>query len=68
MSDDKLFIEQRPKGDYAVRKPDSKRASAVEPTQKKAIEHAEKMNPDATVLVERVRNTNVGRRDKWRKP
>jgi Uncharacterized protein conserved in bacteria (DUF2188) len=68
MSDKKVFIEQRPEGDYAVRKPDSKRASAVEPTQKKAIEQAEKMNPQATVLVERVRNTNVGRRDKWRKP
>jgi hypothetical protein len=68
MSDEKFFIEQRPEGDYAVRKPDSKRASAVAPTQKEAIEQAEKINPDATVLVERVRNTNVGRRDKWRKP
>ena len=68
MSDKKVFIEQRPEGDYAIGKPDSKRASAVEPTQKQAIEQAEKMNPDATVLVERVRNTNVGRRDKWRKP
>ncbi len=65
---DKFFIEQRLDGDYAVRRPDSKRASAVAPTQKKAIEQADKMNPDATVLVERVRNTSVGGRDQWRKP
>ncbi len=63
---DKFFIEQRLDGDYAVRRPDSKRA--VAPTQKKAIEQADKMNPDATVLVERVRNTSVGGRDQWRKP
>jgi len=68
MSDERFFIEQRPEGDYAVRKPDSKRASAIAPTQKKAIKQAEHINPNATVLVERVRNTNVGRRDKWRKP
>jgi hypothetical protein len=68
MSDKRLFIEQRPEGGYAVRKPDSKRASAVEPSQEKAIERAEKIDPKAVVLVERVRNTIVGRRDKWRKP
>jgi hypothetical protein len=68
MSDKKLFIERRPEGDYAVRKPESKRASAVDPTQRKAIEHAERIDPQAAVLVERVRNTTVGRRDKWRKP
>lgn len=36
MSDNKdsnnLFIERRAQGDYAVRKPDSDRASAVSPT------------------------------------
>jgi hypothetical protein len=64
----KLFIEQRPQGDYAVRKPDSDRASAVEPTQEKAIERARQLDPGATVQVERVRNTDRGSRDKWRKP
>lgn len=68
MSDRKLFVEQRPGGDYAVRRPASKRASAIAPTQKEAIEHAEKIDPRAAVLVERVRNTSVGQRDKWRKP
>jgi hypothetical protein len=34
-------IEKRPvQGDYAVRKPGSERASAVQPTQGKAIDRA----------------------------
>ncbi len=63
-----LFIEQREDGDYAVRKGHSERASAVEPTQKKAIERARELNPGHAPLVERVRNTDRGHRDKWRKP
>ncbi len=72
MSDNKdsnnLFIERRPEGDYAVRKPGSERASAVAPTQAEAIERAKQLNPNAAIHVERVRNTNVGNPDKWRKP
>jgi predicted DNA binding CopG/RHH family protein len=63
-----LFIEQRPEGDYAVRHPRAGRASAVEQTQAKAIERAREIAPNASKLVERVRNTNVGGRGKWRKP
>jgi hypothetical protein len=63
-----LFIERRPEGDYSVRKPDAERASAVEPTQAEAIERAKKLNPDAAIHVERVRNTGVGKPDQWRKP
>jgi hypothetical protein len=63
-----LFIEKRPSGDYAVRKPDSERASAVEPTQEAAIERARKLDPEATLHVERVRHTDKGHPDKWRKP
>jgi hypothetical protein len=37
---DNLFVERRDGGDYAVRKPGSQRASAIEPTQKEAIERA----------------------------
>ena len=66
MSD--IFVERRPEGDYAVRKPDSKRASAVETTQAKAIERAQEIDPGAAVLVERVRYTTGGKPDKWRKP
>jgi hypothetical protein len=68
MGDKKLFVERRPQGNYAVRKPDSQRASAVSPTQEEAIQRARELNPGATVLVERVRHTDVGKPDKWRKP
>lgn len=68
-NDNHLYIERRKdEGDYAVRKPDAGRASAVEPTQAKAIERARQLNPEAAVHVERVRHTNVGKPDKWRKP
>jgi hypothetical protein len=63
-----LYIERRPQGDYAVRRGGSERASAVAPTQQKAIEKAERLDPKAAVLVERVRDTKIGSRDKWRKP
>jgi hypothetical protein len=33
----RLFVEQRPEGDYAVRRPNSKRASAVADTHSRAI-------------------------------
>ena len=64
----KLFVEQRQEGDYAVRKPNSERASAVEPTQAEAIERARELNPNAAIEVERVRDTSKGGRDQWRKP
>lgn len=68
MSDKKIFVEQRPEGDYAVRRPNSERASDVLPTQSEAIDRAKEIAPDASVLVERVRDTDRGGRDKWRKP
>jgi len=63
-----LFIEPRAEGDYAVRKPDSERASAVAPTQAEAIERAKQLNPNAAIHVDRVRNTDSGKANKWRKP
>lgn len=69
MSDKRIYVERRPEEkDYAVRRPDTKRVSAVEPTQRKAIERARELNPGVAPHVERVRNTKVGRRDHWRKP
>jgi hypothetical protein len=68
MDNDQLFVERRPQGDYAVRRGDSERASAVLPTQAEAIERARNLNPNKSPLVERVRNTGEGSRDKWRKP
>jgi uncharacterized protein YdaT len=63
----KLFVEQRPEGDYAVRKANSERASDVLPTQAEAIERAKELNPGASPVVERVRNTTGGKPDQWRK-
>ena len=34
MSKDRLFVEKRPQGDFAVGRPNSERASDVLPTQK----------------------------------
>jgi Uncharacterized protein conserved in bacteria (DUF2188) len=68
VADDKIFVERRSQGDYAVRRPNSDRASAVTPTQGQAIDRAGAIAPNARVLVERVRNTSVGGRDQWRKP
>jgi hypothetical protein len=67
MDKDQLFVERRPQGDYAVRRPNADRASAVEPTQAEAIERAREMNPGKAPLVERVRHTDVGKPDRWRK-
>lgn len=65
--DKKLYVEQRPEGDFAVRKGNSERASDVLPTQAKAIERAKELSPGASPLVERVRNTTGGKPDQWRK-
>ena len=67
MHDKRIYIERRPGGDFAVRRGDSKRASAVEPTQRGAIERAKEIEPDSRPHVERVRTTNVGKPDQWRK-
>ncbi|KAA3448057.1 hypothetical protein C7I87_24270 [Mesorhizobium sp. SARCC-RB16n] len=68
MSKDKhLFVERREQGDYAVRRPNSERASAVAPTQREAIERARQLEPNTRPDVERVRHTSVGKPDQWRK-
>jgi hypothetical protein len=69
MSRKQLFIERREQGDYAVRKPNSGRASIVTRTQSEAVDWAQGHVPDGgQILVERVRNTDRGHPDKWRKP
>jgi len=68
MKNKQIYVERRPDGDYAVRQGGAQRASAVEPTQTQAIERAREMHPGAPIHVERVRDTSVGGRDKWRKP
>jgi uncharacterized protein YdaT len=69
MPDKRMYVEKRvEEGDYAVRRAGSKRASAVKPTQKKAIKKARKLEPKAKPRVERVRKTKKGGPDKWRSP
>lgn len=68
MAKDQLFVERRPQGDYAVRRPDAGRASDVLPTQADAIQRARDLNPGKAPLVERQRHTSAGRPDHWRKP
>jgi hypothetical protein len=62
----RLYIERRAQGDYAVKGPNARRASAVESTQKAAIERARELNPGVAPDVERVRHTKVGKPDRWR--
>jgi hypothetical protein len=68
MAKNEIYVERRPEGDYAVRRPGSERASAVEPTQRQAIGRAKEIAPDSAVHVERVRHTSKGHPDKWRNP
>lgn len=67
MSKKNVYVERRPEGDFAVRKPGAERASAVEPTQAKAIQRAREISPGVAPDVERVRHTNRGKPDQWRK-
>jgi hypothetical protein len=62
------YVERRPQGDWAVRRPNAERASGISPTQAKAIKLARQLEPAVTPLVERVRHTTVGGPDQWRKP
>jgi hypothetical protein len=66
-ADKQLFVEKRPVGDFAVRKANSERASDVLPTQAEAITRAKELSPGAAPLVERVRKTESGKPDQWRK-
>jgi hypothetical protein len=68
MSKKELYVERRPEGDYAIRRPDAARASDLAGTQAKAIQKARKLEPGAAIHVERVRQTHKGKPDKWRKP
>jgi hypothetical protein len=67
MSDKRIHVEQRGHADLAVRRANSKRASAVESSQAEAIDRAKQIEPDASVHVERVPHTSKGEPDQWRK-
>jgi hypothetical protein len=68
MGSKKLYIEYRPRqDDYAVKKGDSKTPLAATSTQKEAIDLAKKMDPGHSPDVARVKHTNKGKPDQWRK-
>ena len=56
---DKLYVERRDQGDYAVRRGGSERASDVLPTQREAIERARELNPGHSPVVERVKQPTL---------
>ena len=61
------YIERIDDGKYAATKGGADRASAVRDTQSEAIERAREIDSEAPIHVERVRNTDQGSRDRWRK-
>lgn len=67
MAKNNIYIERTDDGRYAVRRPDSERASAVLPTQAEAINRARELSPGVAPDVERVRQTSQGKPDQWRK-
>jgi hypothetical protein len=67
MSNDRFYVERRSEGDYAVRRPNAARASDVLPTQAEAIDRARELNPGHSPVVGRVRHTDYGKPDRWRK-
>ena len=67
MSTDKnIFIEKHDEG-YAILRKGVKKPLGVEATQEKAIESAKKLDPEAAIHVERVRDVETGGRDQWRR-
>ncbi|WP_058187185.1 DUF2188 domain-containing protein [Terracidiphilus gabretensis] len=65
-TDKHYFVEQDEDRKYRTKAKGAARASGIFDTQKEAIEHAKKLNPNDRPDVERVRNTPRGGRDKWR--
>lgn len=62
------YIEKTQDGQFSAKKGGAQRASALEHTQGDAIARAKEIDPKAAIHVERVRHTDVGSPDKWRKP
>jgi hypothetical protein len=65
----KLLIERRlEEGDYTIKKLGAERISNHELTQARAIERAREIDPNAEILLERVRKTDTRRGDKVHRP
>ena len=62
-----IYIERNPQGIYEVKEKGNPKPVAVAPTQKEAEQKANKLYPGVGLDVERVRHTDKGEPDKWRK-
>jgi hypothetical protein len=58
-------VERKDNGTYRALR--NGRTVATGDTQKETAEKVEKLYPNDTIEVERVRNTDVGTRDHWRR-
>ena len=67
MSENRFYVERRDDEKYKVMRLSADRASAVADTQKEAIEKAREMNPGKSPDVERVKHTDKGKPDQWRR-
>jgi hypothetical protein len=67
MSDEKPFVQRRREKDFTVESAKSKRASAVKPSQRKAIHRALEFGPNVLPSGERERTIAGDKRDKSRK-
>lgn len=63
----KMFIEKRGPHEFAVLRPNAKRASAIESTQSGAEQRAREIAPGAAIEPARVRRTKAGKPDQWRR-
>lgn len=62
------FVELGDDGKYRGTRGGAERAGYVGTTQHEVINQIQQAHPDATIHVERVRDTSAGNPDKWRKP
>ena len=62
-----LYIERNPNGNYEVKERGNPNPIAVAPTQKQAEEKAKQLEPNIRPDVERIRHTDRGGPDQWRK-
>lgn len=60
-----IYVEQETDGTYVATQ--KGRTVATGDTQRETIDRARRARPDDPVLAERVRDTDVGGRDKWRR-
>ena len=60
-----IYVEREEDGTYAATQ--NKRIIATGETQRETIDRARRVKPDDPVLAERIRDTEAGGRDKWRR-